>query len=521
MNKEKYNFQTLDSAIIMAFITDIESQIPVHTWKMNNVHVWPMLRVSIRPLLLQKYQTSPSTYPPQETAKIRKGKIAQLIKEILRLPYSSILQKKNIFFLSDATSMDCKNGEWTDKFFRGLRPEIEENNYSYALFSPVPASVSPLSPTMISLKGIELFSEALAFLKIRIPHHVPHLSGHDRLIEILKDQDIDIAGFSYEKIFWNTYKIHLMERAFTFMLKRIKPRMCIIVSYYHLMGFALCRAAWKLHIPSIEIQHGTQNGIHDAYNQWTRIPSHGYPELPRIFWVWNNMDAKRISEWGSHDHIPYTGGNPNHFSWLSRNQDYREVADQITIKKTIMSAGATEAETIDVLVTLQPVGAFKPYWDILTQVINDPALSHVRWWMRQHPTSMREEKFDGLDSIMRLEGRNINFSESSEWPLPVLLQHVDIHITVRSSTALEASGFGVPTLFISDIAASEHAPLIENHMGYLHESKDEIIACLLEKNRKTYVYPRHQTNDNNTVLKNLIGNIIPQLYKAEKNDRHR
>lgn len=466
------NINTIDSKHILSVLADIESKIDVKSWKIKDINIWPFLRVSIRPILFNqlKSEKQDSLKSSSTTFKRRISKAILFIKEIKRIPFKHFLKTKDIFYMSDGVSLECVNGVWGDKYFRSIREDIKDLKLSYLFASPFNISKNPFEEEVCSFMWLAYLAEILASIRVHFPFKM-QIEGYEQFIKILKSHGIPLENFAKKEIFCRAYIVWIYYRFFLWFFKNSKIRLYFILSYYHNMGFALNKVCQELNVKSVEIQHGTQSGIHDAYNQWLNIPKNGYPELPQIFWVWTSADVKFIDEWAKNTaktHQARLTGNISYGFWDRNSKLLKSYNKQIMELKKDMNSNR---DVLDILVSLQPVSGFRQYWNTLACIIQNESLN-VRWWLRHHPLSVATSKFEGLDHILTISKKNVNFKEATDLPLCFLLKNVDLHITIRSSTAIEAGHFGVPTLFLSSIAINEHSQLDSSFKHIAEQPKD-------------------------------------------------
>lgn len=472
---------TLSSDYIFSIIHEIENNVPVKDWVVNGVYVWPLLRLQLRPIIFNMFGNNVTSPESSQSLKVKEnlfvGRFAQVLiffKELSKFPFRKVLKQHDAVLLSDGISLTYMDGAASDKFFRNIEDQLKDYGYNTLTVSPSKVLLTPLKSPIHNFSILEIGAQIGASLRIRFPFKRIDFEKYDTFIEIINRYKIPTQYFTYEKIFFRSYKIYLIERAFALFLKQVRPFMVMTISYYHDLGFAFNRACRKLGIPTVDIQHGTQGGVHDAYDHWRQIPSSGYPELPFVFWTWSKTDASVIEKWSSNTqdaHYTFVGGNPSLNCWFLDNDIVRNYDKRIeSIKTKILK----NQRAIDILVTLQPVKAFQAYWDVLAEVIQHD-FDNVRWWIRNHPTTTFGNKQDGIGKILAIKRTNVETVHSSNFPLGALLRNMDLHLTVRSSTSLEAKAFGIRTLFISDIAKYEHPEFIKNGDGIIIEEKESII----------------------------------------------
>jgi hypothetical protein len=128
----------------------------------------------------------------------------------------------------------------------------------------------------------------------------------------------------------------------------------------------------------------------------------------------------------------------------------------------------------EILVALQPVGAFREGWDALaTQIESSPA--NWRWWIRRHPASSPQQDVE-FGRLFSLRARNVVVDESASLPLPALLMHMSAVVSRFSGAAAEAALFRVPAFFLSNEARGQYSALIDRGSARIVEIEGLIEA---------------------------------------------
>ena len=83
---------------------------------------------------------------------------------------------------------------------------------------------------------------------------------------------------------------------FEWVLKRVRPKLAFVVSYYAGLGPAFVLACRRRGILSVDLQHAPLEGAPMAYI-FAASPEGGYTTLPALFWSWTQKDADRVL-WG-------------------------------------------------------------------------------------------------------------------------------------------------------------------------------------------------------------------------------
>lgn len=474
-----------DSRNIMNIIKEIEEKIPVKSWSIFGVNIWPSLRISIRPDLFSKMPKN-NKNTILFNRRLRKHHVFFLFFKHFFKDFSfRLFLKKDVLFITDGASLDYIDNVWTDKFFRGIEETLINEHKKYIMFTPNPISKRNLKSNIISLEWLNVFAGILTSIYARLSPKIIPLKEYTTFIQILEKHNVPLDNFTEKNVFLRAFKIRILKFLLFPIIKMIRPKKIYTNSYYHDLGFAINSVAHKLNIPTIEIQHGSQAGIHDAYNQWTQVPKGGFKELPKVFWTWSKNDANEINCWAQQTnyHNALKTGNLSLERWIKgTNNSIRKI--DTTINECKNQLGGT-AKTVDILVSLQPVWEWQQYWNLLADIIQNTNLN-VRWWLRQHPTTVASTKMDGLEKISSIQQNNVDFDTASSVPLGGLLRNVDLHITVRSSTALEAEQFGIKTIFLSELAAHDCASLMETGMGLIMEEPNDIIKYIEQTPKITH-----------------------------------
>jgi hypothetical protein len=177
------------------------------------------------------------------------------------------------------------------------------------------------------------------------------------------------------------------------------------------------------------------------------VPEDGWELLPRYFWVWSNHEAEAIDAWrrGVDDHEPVVGGNLSRHRWEGDADPARRAYESAILERVNGRVGA-----LRVLVTLN--GTESP--DALAALVATIAAAPPDWWwwVRCHP--LRQAARGPLaGELARLGVANVDVDVATDTPLPLLLDHVDVHVTAYSSTVLDARAFGVPSVLTHSAGA--------------------------------------------------------------------
>lgn len=88
--------------------------------------------------------------------------------------------------------------------------------------------------------------------------------------------DIKVKWMNFINGFINSRKYYI--KYYEYMLKKIKPKIILIAYAYGFERMILCEVAHKMHIPVVELQHGTIGPNHIAYNFHKKLKIRSFPD---------------------------------------------------------------------------------------------------------------------------------------------------------------------------------------------------------------------------------------------------
>jgi hypothetical protein len=241
-------------------------------------------------------------------------------------------------------------------------------------------------------------------------------------------------------------------RVWRTILKTVQPK-AVIGNY---PSPDLCHACHQEKVWVADLQHGVITD-EDPWYGWKFGTSRDSAILPDCYLCWDEPSAETLRKWASLKKIDVRViGNP----WFLRFAD--PVASDPLVKQALdVLPSPVRHELPTILISLQwgmdrildEIGlahnSVMP--DALVKVILDTA-KRYNWLIRLHPIQLAGEKHR---RITRFLGRLFGDLSTVEWevcstmPLPLLLKHVDLHVTLHSSVTTEAGWFGVPTALLN------------------------------------------------------------------------
>lgn len=234
------------------------------------------------------------------------------------------------------------------------------------------------------------------------------------------------------------------KRAWNRVLDAVQPR--VIVTFQP--PPALCRAARLRNILIFDIQHGSiqENQEYYCTNAPVRADSSEWPTAI-LCWDANTVAiVNRVLE-------PHTRGHLVGHPWLSRFLEVR--GDDTMVAAAVAHANEIRRSTSSpiVLITLQwPPGGDRT--GLTGELLPAPLMEYltrksgVSWIVRPHPVQITESKgaiYARLTDDLQSVAGALPATVSQSLPLPAALGIAHAHITVQSSSVIEASWMGIPS----------------------------------------------------------------------------
>ena len=446
---------------ILKLDVEIEEKYPVDVWEIDGIKVWPLIRISLN-FQLQKIENKENIQVEYQSERrmFKAGKVLKrgtdLLNREARLIRSNIadwshqdrMHKSDIFFMTDNM----------DRVF----PMLDGTLYDRVL--------DPLKDAFIGL-GYNIFSmEEINGEKVKLPRYSnsSFYQIQDDMIRVKKfinrrssavGDDDYLPEFEKFVAECSKYGVNIRisnlirqvnyiikaKEYFQHVLQKCGTKIVITRCWYVMRKMALCAAAKEMKIPIVDIQHGVAGGgEHHLYCQWTKMPENGYELIPNVFWCNTEADAEAIRNWQHTDiHTKViVGGRSLQLFWDS------DKGHQLTAYYMDCFRKKIEVPENSKVVLLSLQSLFKnteryPEW--LPDFISKN--NEFFWLIRRHPM-MDETQKEFLHKISGIT--NINVEEASRYPLDVLLELSDVHVTMFSTVAMEAAEHGVGTVFLTD-----------------------------------------------------------------------
>lgn len=378
-------------------IKGIEQKYDVMSIKWKGISVWPFLRLYIKDSVTSQRENKASAsniglvlrclfaYNPFRALKRHD------IWSFTACDRRKRIGDKMVHRISGAFAAQGVNCLMIEKPLKGFghysRKEIEEQD------------IISESWLLMTFHAMEVFSRLIT----------PKIENEDLLKKILVDNNLQFNYLRYVRML-NAQRraMHLL------LLLNPKPKVVMIECPYDVMGYQC--AFHEKGINVVEMQHGSLNGNHFSYNAKEYEPK---------------MNPDCVCVFGEEEYKYLTEEKPQYAPYVKMTGMYMlERADQY-FSNDIFKEERKKYDSIIVI-------SGQPAWEIpLSKFVDSIASGHDNILFVYIPRHQREDIVFNSDNVRLIHG--VNIYEYLKW--------ADIHITITSTTSLEAQYFHTPTIF--------------------------------------------------------------------------
>ncbi len=432
-----------------------EERFPVHTWFQGDAPAWPLVRIMLgfRMLAASRPESASAARAVPKVRALEAMEIARSARAISRDPGKELLRlpRADLLFLSRPANRDRVGAAFHDRLFDPLAEALEARGRSSVQLEyhgqGTPYRLPRRRPSRL-IRPAVAFAQARAVLAQRLRPRTPELPGWDQLVADLRHRCPKAEPPSVARIALRLRATHEIARMLGCAIDRVQPRAVLCVSWYSDVAMALCLAASRRGIPSVDLQHGV-TAQNPAYEGWSRFPTGGYATVPDRFWCWRASDAQPVQAWGPDaeaHHRAFVGGHPWVAFWSTDRPETAPLLDRVR---------ALRGHGLTVLVSLAWSSGLS---DQLKQVLL-AAPPDQTFWVRLHPLMDREREEIRTWCRDHLGDRAL-VDAPTDLPLPLLLREADVHLTHNSTVIQEAAACGVPSVTIDPRSIQTYAPEI-------------------------------------------------------------
>ena len=381
-------------------IKGIEQKYDVMSIKWKGISVWPFLRLYIKDSVTSQRENKASAsniglvlrclfaYNPFRALKRHD------IWSFTACDRRKRIGDKMVHRISGAFAAQGVNCLMIEKPLKGFghysRKEIEEQD------------IISESWLLMTFHAMEVSFEEMDAMMYKI-------ENEDLLKKILADNNLQFNYLRYVRM------LNAQRRAMRLLLLlNPKPKVVMIECPYDVMGYQC--AFHEKGIKVVEMQHGSLNGNHFSYNAREYEPK---------------MNPDCVCVFGEEEYKYLTEEKPQYAPYVKMTGMYMlERADQYFSNDIFEE----ERKKYDAIIVVSG----QPAWEIpLSKFVDSIASGHDNILFVYIPRHQREDIVFNSDNVRLIHG--VNIYEYLKW--------ADIHITITSTTSLEAQYFHTPTIF--------------------------------------------------------------------------
>lgn len=428
-------------AEVVDLLNECERRFPFaeNAW-IGDVNIWPLIKTTIGEQLVIHSDTNIRS-SPQKGQKAHIGALKGGV-ELLGLK-KKVSKAGEVLFISRPEHWVKIHDHWVERF---AYPFIEQLkglgvNSSIVNLTSRPKDGSINSCTEIDLQDI-IYFKSLIWWKTKKPSKLPKV-----ILDGIAWVEEKTHSLNNDYLVQMVFLMMFYDSLFTELLTKSKVKTIFIVCFYSAYNMGITRAAARLGISTVDMQHGVQGKNNIAYSHWI-LPKEGYNTLPNFFLCWDVKDTDLINSWAKGSpHKAFTGGD----LW---SETLRFDDPKIELKNKLPSVPTGD---LTVLFSLQPAKDEIP----LNLVNAIKASTNIQWWFREHPLYRKDP--NSIRTTLNELGisNKVKLGAVSDLPIPVILSKVDLHITNWSSVVLDAEKVGVPSIIIHPIGKDVFSDMIE------------------------------------------------------------
>jgi hypothetical protein len=456
---------------VVAQLQDWEQRFPVDEWRLDGLRVWPLLRNELAGAL------SRALGGPAVTRRGGLGGVGREAVAAFRAGAAHVrdaqgrqarIGRADAVFVSHPANRDMLDGVAVDRFFDPMADALADMGASSVHLEysrpDAPYKVPRRRPSVFITPA--LLACRLRARMARSAKEAAILPGHAEFWAAARTRFPFLRPPSARRLLQRVRHVELLAGYFGGLLEHAQAKCALVTNYNNSIGMALCLAAARAGVTSVDVQHGITRR-NAAYEGWSRFPSGGYELLPRRFWVWSEHDAEPLAGWpaaGRAAHVALVGGNPWLLFWAEPSRLAADAAEKVK---------ALPRGRITVLVTLSWSGGLSE--EIRSILLRSPP--DIVWWIRLHPVMRRETSAIAAWCAEHAPA-TVRVAEPTELPLPLLLRHVQVHLTEYSAVVQEALAAGVPSVVISERAKEYFPAELASSWVHFAPAADAAVAAL-------------------------------------------
>ncbi|MGV8934730.1 MAG: glycosyltransferase [Gallionellaceae bacterium] len=480
---------TLTPQQIFSIFDMAERDLPVSNWEIGGLKVWPLIRnyhaywLCAHKALTQNNEiANHNENVSSRIGSVVKNSLNRFKSEVIDREKNDKVRKTDILIAAHTSTRYFKvDGAWYNPYSDSLAHHFgnagidslvleftAEGNYLIPRFAP---------SILVQQKSLQISLFAKFAGKIGWPVISETLEGWGDFLALIERNLGPDCLPSLDSMRFRARQVLGYEAWFNEVIRVARPSVGIVTGYYSsdMMGFI--RACRRAGILTIEIQHGVQGSQHFAYRQWAQLPVQGYDTMPEIFWSWSESEKANIDSWTQTRtavHRAVVGGNPCLHIYDLSGKPYTHSES----KPNLEGVDRGKDYALNIIYTAQ---AFNEIPACLLGAIRQTP--HWKWWIRTHPQYLEAAK--SIRNICVDHGfSNVDIDRASELPLVSLLDLCDVHVTEFSSSVLEATSRGVPSVVINPIGVNIFQNHVDTGIVVFADTVDSLLHAIESQSEK-------------------------------------
>ena len=489
---------------VIQIIQNVEQQFDIDNLTYKGINVWPLYRLKLWTELTQRIYDSRTDNVAQKLLPSKSNGQQKPFVPIEIFPHST-----GPLFVADQS--EVRKIIFQPDILALTRAAEHNENYNGLAYAKTIDSLIELIGPEFQFQKIELLNSTNThtcrkhppvYLNQRIweknmrPVFPKTLVVPSKLSVKLEELNIRISERS---IIGELEFILSLAALYTEALEFFSPRAVILSCYYDLASMAMCLACRQNSIPIYDLQHGRLGPYHGMYTDFSFRPKSGYQLLPDAVLCWGQRTVNDIGRQTGTSEPALKAiclGNAWVSKWTGGNEfPIPENADD-ELKSLVRGRKI-------VLVTLQPIKNPIPNCLIEAMLFTS---DKCFWLIRCHPGWVGN--ISGISDLLKEKNiSNCEIKLASNAPLYWLLARAHHHVTLFSSTALEALYFRVPTTLIDPIGETVFSDFVDDDTFNLTYD-GQVLAQLVQAERQvTKLDTRFVVDDQQEIFDNFCRTI--------------
>ncbi|MBX3260992.1 MAG: hypothetical protein KF782_15005 [Labilithrix sp.] len=459
---------------ILDALAELDAAFPTHRWTIDGINVLPLFRYEVYNNNHALYRRSPGERradkleAPKRVGRALRSKAAAALR-LGRARWSdraasAPISRADALLFSDGVSFSLLHGRYYDRFCDPIREQLERRGLRTLLATPLEGYAVPRhSPSLFVQPALDR-AKIRGLFESRLRRPAIELPEYERACSALVERHPGMSVPATERLTRTSIYIQVFADVYTMLLRRVRPRVVYLVCYYGSERFAMQLAARRLGVPTVDVQHGYSGELHWAYARWMNVPPGGFELLPRYFWCWSEEERRTIASWAERSggaHRARVGGNL--FARMWRDDDAEIVKRYDREVRGVVDANRPRVPVLYAANGLETEAQLRALAEVIRATRDE-----LFWLVRLHPCRITDRA--RLETILRESGTAFDVERATSLPLYALLRNVELHVTESSTTVIEASEFGVPSVLWGALEAPSFAPYVAS--GWLRVAED-------------------------------------------------